>query len=344
MTLGRIITTSALAVAACGGEANLGGDGEAWGNPSDANRTTPGEITTLYRGERKVQAFTVDGGTLYVLLTSRFDVEATVELIACPVDDCADERRTLWRTSHPYPSYGTMVVEPPEVFWVDTYAQLVLGCTIDDCQRGPRALGSIGWSSQIAADADFVYWLDERQSLVRCPHAGCVTDGPPDANTLGVPGGPTGDQLVAHRDSIYARYDGGRSIVRWEKAGGDAREVVYHSVLPLSFFDVGEDGVHFATDVLTGEVKRCPLAGACGVGEVLAAEQRWPSVVKVAAIAVLWVSAVPDDAAFVRLAPSGEPVRVAPQEGNLGSVVVSEGHLYWSEALDNVDQIRRVTL
>jgi hypothetical protein len=150
---------------------------------------------------------------------------------------------------------------------------------------------------------------------------------------------------VAFGESIYARYDLGRSLVRWEKNAGE-HELLYDSPVPLSRFDVDAGGVHFATAILTGEVKRCPLSGACGSGEVLAVAQRWPMVVKAAPDGLVWVNSVPEASMFMRLPHDEAPSELPPQTGTLGSVVVSDGYLYWSEQLfpSDIDQIRRVAL
>jgi hypothetical protein len=134
--------------------------------------------------------------------------------------------------------------------------------------------------------------------------------------------------------------------VRWDKETAGDPEVLYESVFPLSEFDVRDDGVYFGTNVLTGTVVRCPLSGACGSGEVLEQAQRWPAVVRVTSNAVVWLNSIPEAAAFMRLAPSGEAAEIAPQSGQLGSVVVSDGYLYWAESslYDGVEQIRRVAL
>jgi hypothetical protein len=340
-----MVAASALALTACGGEASLGDDAaETWGGPSEKveDRTS----TTLYSGKRKVHTFTVDDGTLYALFGTRAGVELTVELVACAVDDCESQRRTLWRETAEWPSFHSLIATSSELFWVDSSQGRVVGCAIDGCPSGPRTLGWLGTETLITADADFVYWLDE-QRLVRCPHAGCVTaEPPPPPNATGfAPLSGGGDQVVAFGASIYARYDLGRSLVRWEKSGGE-HEVLYESPVPLSRFDVDAEGVHFATAILTGEVKRCPLAGACGSGEVLAVAQRWPMVVKAAPDGVVWVSSVPDASMLVRLHHDEAPSALAPQTGTLGSIVVSDGYLYWSEQLfpSDIDQIRRVAL
>ncbi len=346
MTLTRTFAAGTLMLAACGGEASLGDNaGETWGGPPEDEASTEA-VTTLYSGKRKVHTFTVDDGTLYALVGTRTGFELTTELVACAVDDCTNERRTLWRETAPSPSFQSLVVSSSELFWVDT-AELgvrVVACSIDGCPRGPRTVGWLGTTSLITADADFVYWLDGAQRLVRCSHAGCPTAEPPHPNEMELPS-PTGggDQLVAFGEWIYAH--GGRRIVRWGKDGRE-QEVLYDSPFPLSLFDVDAEGIHFATAILTGEVKRCPLSGACGSGEVRAVAQRWPTVVKAAPEGVAWVNSVPEASMFMRLHDDDEPSELAPQTGTLGSVVVSDGYLYWSEQLfpSDIDQINRVAL
>jgi hypothetical protein len=348
MALTRILATSALAFTACGGEANLGDNAdEAWSNPSqDASTST--EATTLYSGGRFVGAFVVRDGTLYALLGARLSGQKpAVELLSCPVDDCANQRRTLWISSEREGFNG--VVQPlalssERLFWV--IRDQVMSCPIEDCQNNARTLGSPGWSREIGADSDFVYWLDEQQRLVRCPHDGCVTGEAVDPSMPAASVTATGGQIVPFGDSIYSSYDNDRKLVRWDKTTEGDPQVLYESVFPLSEFDVRDDGVYIGTNVLTGTVLRCPLSGACGGGEVLAKAQRWPAVVRATSSAVVWLNAIPEAAAFMMLAPGGEAAEIAPQSGQLGSVVVSDGYLYWSEfsLYDDVDQIRRVAL
>jgi hypothetical protein len=348
MTLTRILATSALALTACGGEANLGDDAaEAWSNPSE-DAATRTEATTLYRGGRLVGAFLVREGTLYALLGARLaGQKPAIELLSCPVDDCANQRRTLWTTSDERGLHG--VVEPlalssRRLFWV--IRDQLMSCPIEDCQDNARTLGSPSWSREIGADSDFVYWLDAQQRLVRCPHDGCVTDEVVDPSMPAASVIATGGQIVPFGDSIYSSYDNDRKIVRWDRETEGTPEVLYESVFRLSEFDVRDDGVYFGTNMLTGSMVRCPLSGACGKGEVLVEAQRWPTVVRVTSSAVVWVNAIPEAAAFMRLAPGGKAAEIAPQSGRLGSVIVSDGYLYWAESslYDDVDQIRRVAL
>ena len=347
MTLTRTFAAGALLLAACGGEASLGDDaGENWGVPSEETASDE-SAETLYRGERKVHTFTVADGTLYAILGTRIGVPTITELVACAVDDCAKERWTLWRSSAESASFGSLVVAASKIFWVDNYQHRVMSCALDGCEKTSRSIGVANWNTELTADADSVYWLDEGKRLVRCPHAGCESGSPElDPHLIGISLAQTGDQLVSFGDSVYARFEGGRRLVRWEKGGVDEPEVLYDSVLPLSLFDIDGAGIHFATAILAGEIKRCPLSGACGSGEVLAVAQRWPTVVKVAPAGLLWVSSVPDDAAFVKLAPGGTPRALAPQTGTLGPVVVDGGYVYWAESpqYSDIDQIRRVAL
>jgi hypothetical protein len=346
MTLTRTFAAGALALTACGGEANLGDDAaETWSNPSE-DASTRMEPTTLYRGGRVVGAFLVREGTLYALLGARLSGQSpSVELVSCPVEDCANQRRTLWTTSDARGLHG--VVEPlalssQRLFWV--IRDQLMSCPIEDCQNNARTLGSPSWSREIGADSDFVYWLDEQQRLVRCPHDGCLAGEAVDPSMPEVIA--TGGQIVPFGDSIYSSYDNHRKIVRWDRETEGDPEVLYESVFPLSEFDVRDDGIYFGTSMLTGTLVRCPLSGACGSGELLVRAQRWPTVVRVTSSAVVWVNAIPEAAAFMRLAPGGEAVEIAPQSGRLGSVVVSDGYLYWAESSlnDDIDQIRRVAL
>ena len=340
MALTRLVAATALALTACGGEANLGEDaaGEVWSNATPG--AAPDTLAILYRGERSVQTFTVHEGTLYALLGTRDGEEPSFELIACSIDDCADQRRVLWRGRSWTDSFGSLVVEPPEIFWVDNADHEVVGCRIDDCEKGPRSLGSALWPMQIDADPDFVYWLDEQQRLVRCPHGGCGTrdaSEPIDPNAI-----PSSGQVMEFVDSVYRSRDRSRKIARVDKAGAP-EELLYESVLPLSSFDVSANGVYFATNVLTGEVIRCPLSGACGAGEVLASGQGWPTVVRVASGAVFWFSSSPENATVVKLDLGSRPREVAPRGGILGDTVVSDDNLYWSERDHRIDQIKRLS-
>jgi hypothetical protein len=346
MTLTRTFAASALALTACAGEANLGDDAaEAWSNPSE-DAATVTEATTLYRGERLVEAFAVHEGTLYARLGARqAGQHPTTEILSCPVDDCANRRRTLWAHSES-PEHrggvGPLALSSQRLFWI--YGDQLMSCPVEACEDNARPLGSVGYSMEIGVDPDFVYWLDGQQRLVRCPHDGCATDDVVDTSApeLSVSGG----QVVPFGDSIYASDPAARSIVRWEKAAQGDPEVLYESAFPLSEFDVRDDGVYFGISVLTGAVVRCPLSGACGRGEVLVEAQRWPAVVRVTSSAVVWVNSIPEDAAFMTLAPGGEAAEIAPQSGQLGSVVVSDGYLYWAESslYESTDQIRRVAL
>jgi hypothetical protein len=346
MTLTRTFAVGALALTACGGEANLGDDAAgAWSNPSEdaASRT---EATTLYRGGRLVEAIAIHEGTLYARLGARLAGQSpSTEILSCPVDDCANRRRTLWIHSDSPEhrgSVGPLAVSSQRLFWI--FGDQLMSCPIEACQDNARSIGSVGYSMEIGADSDFVYWLDEQQRLVRCPHGGCATGDVVDPSTPSLWG--NGGQVVPFADSIYASDDAARRIVRWEKAAQGDPEVLYESAFPLSEFDVRDDGVYFATSVLTGTVVRCPLSGACGSGEVLVRAQRWPTVVRVTSSDVVWVNSSPEAAAFMRLAPGSEAAEIAPQSGQLRSVVVSDGYLYWAESslYDDVDQIRRVAL
>jgi hypothetical protein len=346
MTLTRTFAAGALALTACGGEANLGDDAaETWSNPSE-DAATRTEATTLYRGERVVAAIAVQEGILYTRLGARLAGQSpTTELVACPVDDCENRRRTLWlHTESPEQSatVGPLALSSRRLFWL--LGDQLMSCPLEACQDNARSLGSVGYSTEIGVDSDFVYWLDQQQRLVRCPHDGCDTGDVVDPSTASL--GSNGGQVVPFADSIYSSYDDARKIVRWEKAAQGDPEVLYESAFPLSEFDVRDDGVYFGTNMLTGTVVRCPLSGACGSGEILVEAQRWPAVVRASSSAVVWVNSIPEAAAFMRLAPGGKAAEIAPQSGQLGSVVVSDGYLYWSESslYESIDQIRRVAL
>lgn len=292
------IATLALAVS-CGGDAvDLGhGATRGWADAPEAaaSHETP---QTLYASDWQIRAFTLNDTTLYAFV----DVGDTKQqLISCPIDRCGYERSVLYEfegeISEDITRNTTLVLFGDELVWIvpkpaNPYSIQIAVCSTSGCAE-PRLIASEP-SSNLVADASYVYWIDEQNTLQRlapgADHAEAV------ATLSAAPGEP---RLSLDSEHVYFHLDASDEIYRIRKDGEGDAAVVVSDERPMAFAATDE-ALYYATRTLAGRVVECALPPRQETRD-LAVNQRWPSELQAAQDRLYWVTTLPDIATSTTL-------------------------------------------
>jgi hypothetical protein len=246
----------------------------------------PQSTATLYDGDARVAGLAADETHLYVVLE---DVNARSEskynLLSCEIASCGATLETLAQAQSPAKG---LLLSSGELLWSNGGPDIVglTSCSVPACMGGSRRLTN-AVSMPMAADADYVYWLEGFNLIRRCSRAGCgepdlIHEGPPYTHW------DFAGHLSLAGDQIYVHYTGLHHVVwRLRRDGSGDESVVYQGSLVGA---IATDGGSFyaATSVLTGEILRCPLDGCGASMATVATGQRWPFEMKVDDRSIYW--------------------------------------------------------
>lgn len=297
LTRARYAAMLAALATACGGSTvdlghrdNAGfSDLEAAPSPAEDGAMTQ----TLYDGEKAVVRFTADETTLYAILGTP---DTKSELVKCPLDRCGTERETLLRDAgsfaEPFPETPLLLVSGV-LFWMyddGVSTAGVASCPVDGCDA-PALSESTDYRGSIAADAQYVYWVDSDGQLMRWGTDGSSAELLRNLNDAPLAeDGPAGAaaRMAIAGDYVYYLLAHAPTVMRVRKDGSAAPEELF-SGEQISSIAATLDGVYYTSKMLTGSVRGHALAP--GAAErVVASNQRWPSALQVAGSEAFWVN------------------------------------------------------
>lgn len=270
----------------CGGDAVDVGHSQnrGWSDApvEDASATTP---QTIYESERTILGFTLDDNTLYALINH----DDTFELVSCQLERCRSDRKVLFRGPYLDESgfrLTPLVLSDGWLYWI-TAADGVNGiaaCPITGCAQ-LRFIPTAIYGPMAADNDGGIYWVDhEQSSLMRItpdmeapePVRGFVTEL---GETMGV---------AAHGDYVYVT-EHAQTISRFRKDGTGILEPIATDEMLIAF-TITADGIYYASQLLTGRVVHCPLAGCATGGDTLVDNQRWPEGIQVEGNEAFWLT------------------------------------------------------
>lgn len=277
------LIASALFALGCGGNAVDVGHSQSRGwtdaPAEDASTTTP---QTIYQSEELIFGFALDDDTLYALIVHH----DTFELVSCPLERCRSARKVLF--SGPYPETGLsetpLLLSDGWLYWrVNGDFDALAGCPTTGCTQ--LQVVQTRSNGPLAADSEGVYWIDrEKSSLMRLT-AGIETPEP--VRDLNAEMGD-GASLAARGDYLYVGSNN-ETIQRFRKDGAGDLELIATDEMVVAFA-VTADDIYYSSQLLTGRVVRCPLAGCAANGQTLAANQRWPEEIQVEGNEAFWLT------------------------------------------------------
>jgi hypothetical protein len=273
---------SALLTLGCGGDAVDVGHSQnrGWADAAveNASATIP---QTIHESEQGIFGFALDGDTLYALLNHN----DTFELVSCKLERCRSARKVLF--SGPYPNESNfrstpLVLSAGWLYWIADDG--ISACPMTGCAEPRRIPTAI--NSALAVDAEGgVYWIDHEQaSLLRIT---AELDAPERvrewvtewADVVG---------LAVQGEYVYIAERAG-SIERFRKDGtGSAEPIATDETLVA--LTVTADSIYYASQILTGRVVKCPLAGCAAGSDTLIDNQRWPEGVQVEGNEAFWLT------------------------------------------------------
>lgn len=284
---------SALLALGCGGEAvDVGHNGGSRWADAATSTDAAAEPQTVYESQAPevMLGFTLDGPTLYALVSTK----QSIELTTCPLARCRSERTTLFSRPKAMDD-GNLQLRPlvlaaGRLYWVDNSSQQrrVLACPTAGCSESQLVTQDSSEGLALAADDEAVFWVDFERRLMRRAHD---AEAPALVRDL-TDEGQLGSRLMAHGDHIYFlanAFDDSPTIRRVLKDGTSAPELVVID-RQIGGFGFANDSLLYLSQILTGRVATCSLDGCESGGSTLAANQRWPSALRVEGNEVFWLN------------------------------------------------------
>lgn len=370
----KLMSLSCVLVAACSGNAavDLGGDDTTENGWSDTKTTTAsssGKPWTLYGGHEIVRAIAVDETTVAASIEDPATNDVRLEL--CQLADCQGTLQTIWELPHDssqhqgglaFPgSVRDLIISQGEVIWSAGYSAgplNVMACSVTGCPEGVRQI-TVGAATSIVANEDYVFWLEQENGsgVARCPRSGCDrSELQPfsDAIVELFFGGGGAFYLALDEDSNTLYASGGAGIARMPADFSSELTTFHESAMGVQGIAIVGPSIYYAVETLTGQIRKCPLAG-CEEGSVLVVDApRWPFGLIADRQSVYWTHQVSDnviedvhsgDFAVVgypldassapqEVAVSSEPLGAAVRRGDACGLVMNSHHLYWCESSD----------
>jgi hypothetical protein len=251
---------------------------------------------TIYEGETRVIAYTVDETTLYALLDSPDD---NGQLVSCPIERCRSERQTLVRGVGSFVTQSSstpLELVSGTLFWiygVGFPGSGIASCPVSGCESPTRA-ESPALECDIAADAEHVYWIDAEGWLSRW-----ATDGSPAERLRDVNGAPGMDgptigrvkRIAVAGDYVYFLQDGlppNSVLSRARKDGSEEPELLVTAPHASSVGATLNDA-YYTSHTLAGSLRAYPASGAGGE-RVVASNQRWPLALQIEGDEAFWMN------------------------------------------------------
>jgi hypothetical protein len=280
-----LLSLSALLALGCGGDAVDVGHSQdrGWTDApiENASATAP---QAIYDSDEAVFGFALDDNTLYALIHH----DRTFELVSCELDRCRSERTVLF--SGPYldqsgPHHTPLLISRGWLYWITGGGVSGLAaCPITGCTQ-PRFVPT-HVSSNLAGDGEGgVYFIDQEQSSVM--HLAADGEAPERVQSFASGLGYNAD-IAAKEDYVYFGPDD-QTISRFRRDGEGVVEAIATDEM-LATFTVTADSIFYASQLLTGKIVKCPLAGCAQGSDTLVANQRWPEEVLVQGNEAFWLT------------------------------------------------------
>ncbi|HEY5961627.1 MAG TPA: hypothetical protein VIV60_33940 [Polyangiaceae bacterium] len=328
-----IFYSASLLLIACGGKGtvDLGANGASrgWADTRSSGVAgasavpNPAVPQTLYDGGETVLAIAVDGDTFAAMIDElSLDAACRTRIDVCDVRDCKGTIETIHTDS--YCGVGLdsdLIISHGEILWSElavdsTHADRIMACPIRDCNDRPKqvVLGSrTGYSTLVrgtfSADADYVYWIERRdtfEGVARYPRVGSVASefkafSPEIASMVEDHTGPT--RMLSDEANRMIYVQRGRTIARMASDLATDPSVFYQDSMPLGEMALVGGYLYFTVSSLIGGIRRCPTSGCDQGSELVVDAPHWPS------------NFVADDKAmyWMHKADSG---RTSPSSGN----------------------------
>jgi hypothetical protein len=288
-------------VVACGGSSVDLGQRDAAGffdleGPPVASADGTPTPQTIYEAETRVIAFTVDETKLWALIDSADDNGA---LVSCPIDRCRSERQTLARGVGSFGSMSSstsLVLASDMLFWIygeGFPGEGVARCRVSGCEA-PTLAESPQLETNIAGDADHVYWVDADGWLTRWGIDDAPAERLRDLNGSPEVDGPLigrVNRITIAGDYAYFRQVGATQasvLSRVRKDGAAAPEVLL-TADHVSSVGATLTEVYYTFQTLAGSVRARAVTGNGGE-RVLASNQRWPLALEIAGSEAFWIN------------------------------------------------------
>lgn len=280
-----LLSLSALLALGCGGDAVDVGNSQhrGWAD-TPIESASPTAPQAIYESDEAVFGFTLDDNTLYALIHH----DVTFELVSCDLDRCRSERTVLF--SGPYvdqsgPNYTPLLISRGWLYWITADGDgRIAACPITGCTQ-PRLVPS-KVSSNLAADGEGgVYFIDHEQSSLM--HLAADGEAPERVQSFAIGLGYNAD-IAVQNDYLYVAPDH-HTMSRLQIDGAGLVEPIATDEM-LAAFTLTADSIYYASQILTGRIVRCPLAGCTQGGDTVVDKQRWPEEVLVEGNEAFWLT------------------------------------------------------
>jgi hypothetical protein len=295
------MAVAALALACGGNTVDLGQrDQRGFSDLEDMPPAAPNAAPTpqtIYDGEARLIAYTVDETYLYALL----DVpEDRGQLVRCPIDRCRSERTILARGVGSEDETGlssptSLFLVSNSLFWLYGTGYPATGvarCSTAGCE-GPTFTEPAQLWGDLAADAAHVYWVDGEGWLRRWATDGSAAERLRDLNgSLEMYGPLIGDvlNLAVAGDYVFFLQEDlgiGAYLSRIRKDGSSDPEVLAQLEDPSSIGATTTEA-YYTSQTLAGSLRGLPAGG--GEERVVASNQRWPTSLQLNGSEAFWVN------------------------------------------------------